>query len=132
MRDWLIRLPKAELHIHLEGALEPELLFALAQRNGIRLPWADIESLRQAYHYQNLQEFLDLYYLGAQVLQTEQDFYDLTWAYLNKCAEQGVTHTEPFFDPQTHTDRGVPFETVLSGIQGAWLTGAGSWVYRAA
>ncbi|OZI77918.1 adenosine deaminase [Bordetella genomosp. 12] len=119
MRDWLTRLPKAELHIHLEGALEPELLFALAQRNGIRLPWADIESLRQAYNYQNLQEFLDLYYLGAQVLRTEQDFYDLTWAYLRKCAEQGVTHTEPFFDPQTHTDRGVPFEVVLAGIQAA-------------
>ncbi|AZY54185.1 adenosine deaminase [Bordetella avium] len=123
MQDWLTALPKAELHIHLEGALEPELLFALAQRNGVTLPWPDIDALRQAYQYQNLQEFLDLYYQGAHVLRTEQDFYDLTWAYLRKCAEQGVTHTEPFFDPQTHTDRGVPFQVVLSGIQAALADG---------
>lgn len=123
MQDWLTALPKAELHIHLEGSLEPELMFALAQRNGVRLPWPDIDALRQAYRYQNLQEFLDLYYLGAQVLRTEQDFYDLTWAYLRKCAQQGVIHTEPFFDPQTHTDRGVPFEAVLAGIQAALADG---------
>ncbi|WP_459617031.1 adenosine deaminase [Bordetella sp. 2513F-2] len=123
MQDWLVTQPKAELHIHLEGALEPELLFALAQRNRIALPWPDIDALRRAYQYRNLQEFLDLYYLGATVLRTEQDFYDLTWAYLRKCAEDGVVHTEPFFDPQTHTDRGVPFETVLAGIQAALADG---------
>ncbi|MFJ1300896.1 adenosine deaminase [Pseudomonadota bacterium AL_CKDN230030165-1A_HGKHYDSX7] len=123
MYDWLNRLPKAELHMHLEGSLEPELLFSLAQRNGIALPWPDIDSLRAAYNYRDLQEFLDLYYQGAQVLQTEQDFYDLTWAYLQKCAEQNVVHTEPFFDPQTHTDRGVPFEVVINGIGQALIDG---------
>ncbi|WP_349569245.1 adenosine deaminase [Azotobacter salinestris] len=116
MYAWLNALPKAELHLHLEGSLEPELLFALAERNKIALPWPDVESLRKAYAFHNLQEFLDLYYQGANVLRTEQDFYDLTWAYLQKCKEQNVVHTEPFFDPQTHTDRGIPFETVLTGI----------------
>lgn len=116
MHEWLNALPKAELHLHLEGSLEPELLFLLAARNGVALPWPDVESLRGAYDYGNLQEFLDLYYLGADVLRTAQDFYDLTWAYLLKCREQNVVHTEPFFDPQTHTDRGVPLEAVLEGI----------------
>lgn len=119
MYDWLNALPKAELHLHLEGSLEPELLFRLAQRNGVALPWPDIDALRGAYNYGNLQEFLDLYYLGADVLRTEQDFYDLTWAYLLKCREQNVMHTEPFFDPQTHTDRGVPFAVVVNGIRQA-------------
>ncbi|WP_367352624.1 adenosine deaminase [Achromobacter animicus] len=123
MYDWLNALPKAELHLHLEGTLEPELLFKLAQRNGVALPWPDIDALRGAYNYNNLQEFLDLYYMGADVLRTEQDFYDLTWAYLLKCHEQNVVHTEPFFDPQTHTDRGVPFETVLNGISQALADG---------
>jgi adenosine deaminase len=123
MTDWITALPKAELHLHLEGSLEPELLFALAERNRIALPWADVDSLRAAYAFNNLQEFLDLYYQGANVLRTEQDFYDLTWAYLLKCKEQGVVHTEPFFDPQTHTDRGVPFEVVLRGIQQALVDG---------
>ena len=123
MTDWIIALPKAELHLHLEGSLEPELLFALAERNGIALPWADVDGLRAAYAFNNLQEFLDLYYQGANVLRTEQDFYDLTWAYLLKCQEQGVIHTEPFFDPQTHTDRGIPFEVVLRGIQQALVDG---------
>ena len=91
------------------------------------LPWPDVESLRQAYNYNNLQEFLDLYYRGADVLRTEQDFYDLTWAYLLKCQEQNVVHTEPFFDPQTHTDRGVPFETVLNGISQALEDGRKQW-----
>lgn len=109
----------AELHLHIEGSLEPELMFKLAQRNGIKLPWNDIEGLRKAYNFSNLQEFLDLYYQGANVLKTEQDFYDLTWAYLQKCKEQCVTHVEPFFDPQTHTDRGVPFEVVITGISKA-------------
>jgi adenosine deaminase len=116
MYAWLNALPKAELHLHLEGSLEPELLFALAERNKVVLPWPNVESLRKAYAFHNLQEFLDLYYRGADVLRTEQDFYDLTWAYLQKCKEQNVVHTEPFFDPQTHTDRGIPFEAVLSGI----------------
>jgi len=113
---WLKALPKAELHLHLEGALEPELMFALARRNGIELPWNDVDALRQAYAFNNLQEFLDLYYKGADVLRTEQDFYDLTWAYLQKCQAQGVVHVEPFYDPQTHTERGIPFEVALNGI----------------
>lgn len=123
MYDWLNALPKAELHLHLEGTLEPELLFRLARRNGVALPWPDMDALRAAYNYGNLQEFLDLYYRGADVLRTEQDFYDLTWAYLEKCKAQNVIHVEPFFDPQTHTDRGVPFEVVLRGIQGALKEG---------
>ena len=123
MYDWLNALPKAELHLHLEGSLEPELLFALAERNKIALPWNDVESLRAAYAFNNLQEFLDLYYQGANVLRSEQDFYDLTWAYLLKCKEQNVIHTEPFFDPQTHTDRGIPFEVVVRGIQQALKDG---------
>ncbi|HGN3495137.1 TPA: adenosine deaminase [Pseudomonas aeruginosa] len=117
MYEWLNALPKAELHLHLEGTLEPELLFALAERNRIALPWNDVETLRKAYAFNNLQEFLDLYYAGADVLRTEQDFYDLTWAYLQKCKAQNVVHVEPFFDPQTHTDRGIPFEVVLAGIR---------------
>ena len=123
MSDWITALPKAELHLHLEGSLEPELLFSLAERNKIALPWNDVDSLRSAYAFNNLQEFLDLYYQGANVLRSEQDFYDLTWAYLLKCQEQGVIHTEPFFDPQTHTDRGIPFEVVLRGIKQALVDG---------
>ncbi|MDP4547126.1 adenosine deaminase [Marinobacter sp. MDS2] len=121
--DWLKALPKAELHLHLEGALEPELMFTLARRNGIELPWSDVDALRQAYSFNNLQEFLDLYYQGANVLRTEQDFYDLTWAYLQKCHEQGVVHVEPFYDPQTHTERGIPFEVAIHGISGALRDG---------
>ena len=123
MYDWLNALPKAELHLHLEGTLEPELLFKLAERHGVALPWGDVEALRAAYNFGNLQEFLDLYYAGADVLRTEQDFYDLTWAYLLKCKEQNVIHTEPFFDPQTHTDRGIPFEVVVRGITQALSDG---------
>ncbi|WP_181298240.1 adenosine deaminase [Pseudomonas sp. Q2-TVG4-2] len=123
MYDWLNALPKAELHLHLEGSLEPELLFRLAERNKIALPWDNVDALRSAYNFGNLQEFLDLYYAGADVLRTEQDFYDLTWAYLKKCEEQSVVHTEPFYDPQTHTDRGIPFEVALRGISGALADG---------
>lgn len=119
MYDWLNQLPKAELHLHLEGTLEPELMLELAQRNHIRLPWETVEEARAAYDFNNLQEFLDLYYQGANVLQTEQDFYDLTMAYLKKCEEQNVLHVEPFFDPQTHTDRGIPFEVPMRGISEA-------------
>ena len=120
---WLKALPKAELHLHLEGALEPELMFALARRNGIELPWSDVDVLRQAYSFNSLQEFRDLYYQGANVLRTEQDFYDLTWAYLQKCQAQGVVHVEPFYDPQTHTERGIPFEAAINGISGAMRDG---------
>ena len=98
-------------------------MFALARRNGIELPWSDVDVLRQAYSFNNLQEFLDLYYQGANVLRTEQDFYDLTWAYLQKCQAQGVVHVEPFYDPQTHTERGIPFEAAINGISGAMRDG---------
>ncbi|TLX57315.1 adenosine deaminase [Stutzerimonas nosocomialis] len=123
MYDWLNALPKAELHLHLEGSLEPELLFALAERNKVVLPWPDVDTLRSAYAFNNLQEFLDLYYRGADVLRTEQDFYDLTWAYLQRCKAQNVIHTEPFYDPQTHTERGIPFEVALQGIDAALRDG---------
>ena len=121
--DWLNSLPKVELHLHLEGSLEPTLMFELAQRNNINLPYSSVEEIRNAYQFNNLQDFLDIYYQGADVLQTEQDFYDLTWAYLKKCQQQNVIHVEPFFDPQTHTDRGVAFETVISGISRALKDG---------
>lgn len=117
--DWLNKLPKVELHLHLEGSLEPELMFELAKRNKVSLPFDSVEQLRQAYEFSNLQEFLDIYYQGANVLLLEDDFYDLTWAYLKKCHEQNVLHVEPFFDPQTHTDRGVSFATVVYGISRA-------------
>jgi len=117
--EWLNALPKVELHIHLEGSLEPELMFELARRNNIELPFASVDHLRQAYAFSNLQDFLDIYYQGANVLQVEADFYDLVWAYLVKCRQQNVVHVEPFFDPQTHTDRGIPFETVINGISRA-------------
>ncbi len=116
MKEFIQKLPKAELHLHIEGSLEPEMMFALAQRNQVSLPYQSVEEVRQAYQFHNLQSFLDIYYAGAAVLQTEQDFYDLTWAYLEKSAAQHVRHTEIFFDPQTHTDRGIAFETVVNGI----------------
>lgn len=117
-------LPKAELHIHIEGSLEPELMFALAARNGVTLPYASVEALRAAYDFSTLQDFLDIYYQGARVLLEARDFYDLTWAYLERARADTVLHTEIFFDPQTHTDRGVAFETVIDGIHGALLDGA--------
>ena len=109
-------MPKAELHIHIEGSLEPELIFALAQRNGVTLAYPSVEALRQAYAFDNLQSFLDIYYAGASVLLVEQDFYDMTAAYLARAACDQVRHAELFFDPQTHTARGVPFGTVINGI----------------
>ena len=118
-QEWLNQLPKVELHLHLEGSLEPELMFKLAERNNVQLPFANVTELREAYQFNNLQEFLDIYYQGANVLLVEQDFYDLTWAYLEKCYSQHVMHVELFFDPQTHTDRGVPLDTVINGIYGA-------------
>lgn len=112
-------LPKAELHLHIEGTFEPELMFEIAQRNAIDLPYADVESLRAAYDFSKLQDFLDIYYQGMNVLRTEQDFFDLTWAYLEKIHKQNVLHTEIFFDPQGHTSRGIAFETALNGIYAA-------------
>lgn len=112
-------LPKAELHVHIEGTLEPQLLFALAERNGVALPHASVEELQAAYQFDDLQDFLDLYYQGAAVLQTEQDFYDLTRAYALRAHEDNVQHAEIFFDPQTHTDRGIAFGTVIDGIHAA-------------
>ena len=116
----LIRaLPKAELHVHIEGTFEPELMFAIAQRNQIQIPYKSVEEVKQAYNFHNLQSFLDIYYAGANVLVHEQDFYDLAWAYFEKCHEDRVVHTEMFFDPQTHTDRGIAFATVIQGLQRA-------------
>jgi adenosine deaminase len=115
----IARLPKAELHIHIEGSLEPELMFALAERNGVRLRYGSVEELRRAYAFTDLQSFLDIYYEGAQVLRTEQDFHDMAIAYFRTAHEQNVRHAEIFFDPQTHTDRGVPFATVIEGLCGA-------------
>ena len=123
MEAWIRDLPKAELHIHIEGSLEPDLMFAIAQRNQVNLPYASAAAVRDAYQFSNLQSFLDLYYAGAGVLLHEQDFYDLTWAYLERCAAQNVRHTEIFFDPQTHTDRGIPFATVINGIHQALVDG---------
>jgi adenosine deaminase len=116
MRTILLEMPKAELHIHIEGSLEPELIFALAQRNGVSLAYDSVEALRAAYAFTDLQSFLDIYYAGASVLLQEQDFYDMTAAYLARAHADQVRHAEIFFDPQTHTARGVPFETVINGI----------------
>ena len=112
-------LPKAELHLHIEGSLEPETMFALARRNMLTLPFASVEAVRAAYAFSNLQDFLDIYYAGASVLLTEEDFFDLAIAYFRRAAADGVRHAEIFFDPQTHTDRGVPFATVADGLLGA-------------
>jgi adenine deaminase len=118
--DTLIqRLPKCELHIHIEGSLEPEMMFALARRNGIRLAYPSIESLREAYRFRDLQDFLNLYYQGMSVLVTEQDFYDLARAYLERAHADNVRHVEMFFDPQGHTSRGIPFATVVAGLSRA-------------
>ena len=112
-------MPKAELHVHIEGTFEPELMFEIAQRNHIDIPYKSVEEVKQAYNFHNLQSFLDIYYAGANVLIHEQDFYDLAWAYFEKCAEDHVVHTEMFFDPQTHTDRGIAFATVIQGLKRA-------------
>lgn len=114
--EFIRSLPKAELHLHIEGSLEPELMFELAHRNGVALPYASVDAVRAAYEFDDLQSFLDLYYAGAAVLQTERDFYDLTRAYVQRARADGVRHTELFFDPQTHTVRGVAITTVFAGI----------------
>ena len=116
MTGFIEGLPKAELHLHIEGTIEPETLFRLAARNGVKLPYDSVDSLRAAYEFTNLQDFLDLYYQGMAVLQTRQDFYDVTWAYLEKARAQSVLHAEIFFDPQGHTSRGVAFETAFEGV----------------
>lgn len=123
MRALIARLPKVELHVHIEGTLEPEQLFAFARRNEVVLSHASVEALRAAYDFRNLQSFLDLYYQGTAVLQTERDFYELTMAYLKRAAAQGVVHTEIFFDPQTHTHRGVAFDILIDGIARALAEG---------
>jgi adenosine deaminase len=115
----LAAMPKAELHIHIEGSLEPGLIFELARRNGVNLPYADVEDLRRAYAFTNLQSFLDIYYAGASVLLREQDFYDMAWAYLRRAQADNVLRAEIFFDPQTHTARGVPMQTVIDGLHRA-------------
>ncbi len=119
MKQFIKNLPKAELHLHIEGSFEPSLMFKIAKRNNIDIPFKSVKEIEDAYQFNCLQDFLDIYYQGANVLQTEQDFYDLTYSYLEKCAHQNVRHTEIMFDPQTHTDRGVPFKTVINGISKA-------------
>ncbi len=119
MYQFIAGLPKVELHLHIEGSLEPELMFQLAKRNNIDIPYASPDEVRAAYDFSNLQSFLDIYYQGAQVLITEKDFYDLTWAYMLRCKKDNVLHAELFFDPQTHTSRGVDFDLVMKGICGA-------------
>ena len=119
MIELIKRLPKAELHLHIEGSLEPELMFRLSKKNNITIPYASVEEVRAAYNFTNLQSFLDIYYAGAKVLITQDDFYDLTWDYVLKCVENNIVHTEIFFDPQTHTERGIDFATVINGIKQA-------------
>lgn len=119
MRDFIQALPKVELHLHIEGTLEPGLLFELARRNNVSIPFKSETEVRDAYEFSDLQSFLDIYYQGANVLIHEQDFFDLTWAYLLRCQQDNVVHTEIFFDPQTHTDRDIEFDTVIGGIHRA-------------
>ncbi|OBT00747.1 adenosine deaminase [Vibrio tasmaniensis] len=116
MDSFIKKLPKVELHLHIEGTLEPELMFQLAKRNNVSIPFENPDQVREAYQFHNLQSFLDIYYQGANVLIHQQDFYDLTWAYLLKCQQDNIVHTEIFFDPQTHTERGIGFDTVVGGI----------------
>ncbi len=121
------QLPKAELHLHIEGSLEPQMMFDLAQRNGLELPYKSVEEIKNAYQFTQLQDFLDIYYAGMSVLITEQDFFDLTWAYLSKCNEQNVRHVEIMFDPQGHTERGIAFKTAITGIYKALQQGQQEW-----
>jgi len=121
------RLPKAELHLHIEGSFEPELMFAIAERNQIEIPFKTVDDIRKAYEFENLQDFLDIYYVGMNVLQTEQDFFDLTHAYLTRAHADNVRHVEIFFDPQGHTDRGVAFSTAIDGITRALKQGKAEW-----
>ena len=119
--EYIKKTPKTELHLHIEGALEPDLLFKLAKRNKIEIPYANVDEIKSAYNFKNLQSFLDIYYQGANVLIREEDFFDLTWAYILKCKNDNVVHTEIFFDPQTHTNRGIKFEVIINGIHKALI-----------
>ena len=123
MKSFIAGLPKAELHLHIEGTFEPKLMFQLAERNNITLPYENVAALKAAYAFNRLQDFLDIYYQGMNVLRTEQDFFDLTWAYLQKIQQQSVRHVEIFFDPQGHLERGIAFKTALKGIHSALLKG---------
>jgi adenosine deaminase len=123
LAEFIKNIPKAELHLHIEGSFEPELMFEIAKRNEVELPFKSVEEVKAAYNFHNLQSFLDIYYAGASVLLKEQDFFDMTYAYLKKCQEDNVRHTEIFFDPQTHTDRGVSFDVVINGIKSALEAG---------
>lgn len=127
MREWIKQLPKVELHLHIEGTFEPELMFEIARRNQIPLRFKSVSELKKAYAFHNLQEFLDIYYEGAKVLIHEQDFFDLTWEYLKKMHDENVRHVEIFFDPQTHTDRGIEFKTVITGIYRALEEAQKQW-----
>ena len=120
-------MPKAELHLHIEGTLEPEMTMALAKKHGVVLPYATLEDVHAAYNFSDLQSFLDLYYFGASVLREESDFFDLMWAYLVKCRQQNIVHTEIMFDPQTHTDRGIAFEVMMRGYLGALKQAEAEW-----
>jgi hypothetical protein len=134
MQQFIVRLPKAELHLHIEGTLEPEMAFELAAKHGVVLPYANVDAMRRAYRFSNLQAFLDMYYAGADLLRDEADFHALTAAYLRKAREQGVVHVEIFFDPQTHLANGVPLEAVFGGLTAALaeLRGAGAPVVKSA
>ena len=114
--EFIKKAPKAELHLHIEGSLEPNQMFELAKRNNIKIPFTNVEDVKKAYNFSNLESFLKIYYEGAKVLVKEQDFYDLTWAYAMKCKQDNVVHTEIFFDPQTHVDRGIKFDIVINGF----------------
>ena len=124
MKNFIEGLPKAELHLHIEGTFEPELMFEIAKRNNIKIKYNSVDEVKQAYNFNNLQDFLNIYYAGTGVLMTEQDFYDLTYAYLKKAAEQNIVYAEIFFDPQTHTNRGINFDTVINGIYNATVDAA--------
>jgi adenosine deaminase len=127
MEAFIRGLPKAELHVHIEGTLEPEMMFELARRNEVPMRFVSVDEVRAAYEFSDLQSFLDIYYEGAGVLVAEQDFFDLTYAYLERAAADGVRRAEIFFDPQTHTERGIPFETVITGIHRAFAAGEAEW-----
>ena len=117
--DFIQKTPKTELHLHIEGSLEPELMFKLSKRNKIEIPFKTVEEIRSAYNFTNLDSFLKIYYEGSNVLITEEDFFDLTWEYILRCKQDNIVHTEIFFDPQSHLPRGVSFETVINGINKA-------------
>ncbi len=123
LKEFIKKSPKAELHLHIEGTLEPELMFSLAKRNNVQIPFKNIDDVKKAYNFNNLDSFLKIYYEGAKVLIEEQDFFDLTWAYILKCKENNIVHTEIFFDPQTHTDRGIDFDKIINGIFNAFKKG---------